>query len=266
MPLSQKMLIYFSPYQLAAMFIVVFVGAAVLGVALTRRLIPLHELKVHNEVAGPIFGVIGTIYAVMLAFVVVITWQSHDMTKQHVDSEVSGMVSLFVAAEGFKEPMKTQSRQVTLDYAESIAREEWKSLKVGVSSPITASVLFKLMKLYGSYEPSSKTEEICLAKSMDKMSELVELRRRRQLDSREGIHPMLWIALIAGGFITICMSCLFGTESPSLQVIMTVSLAIMIALVLFTIVELDFPFTGKMGLSPVAFEEMVGRLKGYLSS
>lgn len=132
---------------------------------------------------------------------------------------------------------------------------------MGKSTPFTDTKLYKAMSLYTSYEPATKTEEICLEKSIDKISNLIELRRMRQLDARTGIHPMLWLTLIFGGFVTVLISCVFGIESLDLQLMATLSLALMIAIVLFTIVELDYPFTGKMGLSPVAFQEMVARLK-----
>jgi hypothetical protein len=61
------------------------------------------------------------------------------------------------------------------------------------------------------------------------------------------------------------MSCLFGTENLHIQVMITISLAVIIAIIMFTIVELDFPFTGKMGLSSSAFQEMIVKLKTHVS-
>lgn len=264
MHVTQKLLLLFSPLQLVLIFAAVFVPIAIIGVFAVRLFIPNTKLKLHNDMVGPIFGAIGTIYAVMLAFIVVITWESHDVTKKHISNEVSGLVGLFVEAEGFNEPMRTGTRRLILKYAESISRDEWKDLRVGTSNPVTATVLFDIMKSYATYSPSTKAEEICLAKSIDKMSDLIELRRMRQLDSRDGIHPMLWLMIISGSVITILMSCLFGTESLNLQLISAGLLALMISLVLFTIVELDFPFSGKMALTPTAFDEMVARLGSYI--
>jgi hypothetical protein len=265
MDFSQKMLLMFSPLQLISIFVSIFVLIAVSGSIITRRLVSNARLKMHNDFIGPVFGVMGTIYAVMLAFVVVITWESHDATKQHIDREVSGLVSLFAESECFKEPMRSEVRKAVLDYAEAVVNSEWNGLKTGVSTPFTDTKLYNAMKLYGSYEPATKAEEVCLAKSVDKLSDVIELRRMRQLDSRNGIHPILWLTLIAGGIITVLMSCIFGAESFSLQMITTISLACIIAIVLFTIVELDHPFTGKIGLSPAAFQEIVARLKVYLT-
>jgi hypothetical protein len=255
------MLLMFSPLQLLCIFISIFVFTAVSGTIITRRFIPNTRLKAHNDVIGPIFGVIGTIYAVMLAFVVVITWESHNMTKQHIDSEVSGLVGLFAESNGFKQPMSAEIKKIIIDYANAVVNDEWDGLKVGKSTSFMKTELYKAMNLYVSYEPATKAEEICLEKSIGKISSLIELRRMRQLDARNGIHPILWLTLIFGGFVTVLTSCVFGTESLDLQVVVTVSLALMIAIVLFTIVELDYPFTGSMGLAPSAFQEMVTRLK-----
>ena len=46
------------------------VGVAILGLLLVRRLVPLDLLQMHHEVGGYIINVMGTVYAVILAFVV----------------------------------------------------------------------------------------------------------------------------------------------------------------------------------------------------
>jgi hypothetical protein len=53
------------------MIVVLAVAASVGGLLLVRRRIALATLEQHNEVAGFIIAVIGGLYAVLLAFVVI---------------------------------------------------------------------------------------------------------------------------------------------------------------------------------------------------
>jgi hypothetical protein len=263
MPLNQKILLVLSPLQLAAVITVFFALLSIIGIVIVRRFIPNKWLKAHNDVAGPIFGVIGTVYAVLLAFVVVITWEGHDAAKRNINVEVGAVIGLFMDAEGLKEPVRQELKALVLEYVESVINDEWKTLKTGNTSPAPATTLYNIVKLCGSYRPENRTEEIFLEKAVDRVDELYSLRRQRQLDSRNGIHPILWMVLIIGGVLTIVIGCFFGTESVSLQIALTASLAALIAIVLFTILELDFPFTGKIGIPPTAFQEVLVRLKTY---
>ncbi len=48
---------------------------AVVGLALVQRLVPATIRKEHNDVAGFIYAVLGVIYAVLLALVVIAVWE-----------------------------------------------------------------------------------------------------------------------------------------------------------------------------------------------
>lgn len=263
MPFNQKILLIFSPWQLAALITASFAMLSVLSIVLIRRFISNRWLKTHNDVVGPLFSVIGAVYAVVLAFVVVITWQNHDVTRQNINKEVSAVIAIFMDAEGLKQPVRQEVRKLALEYIDSVINKEWKTLVTGNTSPAPATTLYDMMKLCGSYEPERRTEEIFLEKVVDKLTELYGLRRQRQLDSKNGIDPVLWLVLILGGMLTVVVGCLFGTESMNLQIVLTVALAMLIAIVLFTILELDFPFTGKIGIPSTAFQEVLVRLKAY---
>lgn len=53
---------------------IVFVLVAVLGLLAVRRRVPLAQLMEHHEVAGVCFAVVGGLYGIILAFVLVSSW------------------------------------------------------------------------------------------------------------------------------------------------------------------------------------------------
>ena len=67
---------------------------------------------------------------------------------------------------------------------------------------------------------------------------------------------MLWFVLIVGGITTIMFTFFFGSENLKAQIMMASMLALIIALILFTVLLLDFPFTGGMNISSFAFKQM----------
>ncbi len=254
MPFAQTLLYYIPTPILGTIIISVFIMISVGGLIVVRQFVPHHRMKVHNDVASAIFGTLGMAYTVLLAFVVVIAWQSFDKSNLDVEREANCLVDLYRDSSAFPEAVKGRIRPLIKEYADVIAGEEWKMLARGEQSPRVHALAKNIWLSYSSYEPKTENEKIFLAESVKKLNEAGELRMLRLMDSRTGIHPILWSVLIVGGLTTIIFTFFFGTENFIAQILMAAMLALVIALILFTILLLDFPFTGGLNISSDAFK------------
>jgi hypothetical protein len=48
---------------------------SMLGLLLVRRYVALNRLTINNEIAGFKFATVGELYAVLLAFVIIVVWE-----------------------------------------------------------------------------------------------------------------------------------------------------------------------------------------------
>jgi hypothetical protein len=208
---------------------------------------------VHNDVAGPIFGTLGVVYAVLLAFAVVIVWQSFDKSDLNVEKEAAFLSNIYRDAECFPRDFKENARALTDAYRKGVVNEEWQAMAKGQASPRVEEILRKLWQLYGNYSLKTETERVFFEESVRSLNNLSELRTVRLMDSRSGIHPLLWFVLITGGITTVTFTFFFGSENLRAQLAMSVLLAVLISLILFTILLLDFPFTGDVSISSGPF-------------
>ena len=254
MPFTQALLFYIPTALLGIIVVSVFVVLSVGGLLIVRRFVPHHRLKVHNDVAGAIFNTLGVAYTVLLAFVVVMAWESFDKSNLNVEKEANCLVDLYRDAVSFPKPFKDEVRSSIREYIGAVVNEEWKMLARGEASPHAHEILRTLWSSYGSYEPKTENEKIFLAESTRKLNEVGELRRLRLMDSRTGIHPILWSILLIGGIATIGFTFFFGSENFMAQILMAATLALVLALILFTILLLDFPFTGGLNIPASAFK------------
>src|SRR3954447_6846409 len=117
--MEKFLLVHVAGLMLAAVFLVVSVGAALAGLLLVRRSVALSTLERHNDVAGFIIAVIGVLYAVLLAFVVVISWQNFDEAHQTASSEAQLVDGLYRDASAFQ-PQTADMRQKLDSYARSV--------------------------------------------------------------------------------------------------------------------------------------------------
>src|SRR6516164_8312999 len=95
-------------------FLVVSITAclSVLGMLLVRRRVPFNELSSYHEVAGYLLSVVGTLYAVLLGFVVVDAMQHMQDVRGLVSMEASGLANVFLCSEGLPDEKKKTIRSL----------------------------------------------------------------------------------------------------------------------------------------------------------
>lgn len=257
MSFSQKLLLNLPPIFLGIVIVVSVVVLSIIGLITVRRFIPHQKLKLHNDVAGFMFGTLGVIYAVLLAFTVIIVWENYDKADANVEKEANCLADLYVDAGAFQNPFGKEAQKMFYKYGKAVVYEEWETLGRGEISPHVNKIVNNLWAHYISYLPKNITEEIFFKESVKHLNELGELRRLRFMESHTGINPILWFVLILGGIITIVFTFFFGMENLKAQLVMTTLLAMIISLILFTILEFDYPFTGRAGISPDPFMELL---------
>ena len=81
------------------------------------------------------------------------------------------------------------------------------------------------------------------------------------LKAESGLPAILWVVLLLGGAIVVGFTYLFGLRSTTVHMLMVVVLALTIALVLFTIGALDYPFRGDVRIGPDVFQSVLERFE-----
>ena len=119
----------------------------------------------------------------------------------------------------------------------------------GEPNPGTKDILEKIGSAYMHYNPKDASESSFLHESIQNLSSMTGLRASRIDDSSSGLLPVLWCVLLVGASATIGFSFLFGAHNFKAQAVMTMLLTGVISMTFFTIVSLDFPFTGSTTVS-----------------
>lgn len=255
--LEHSLVVHFDPYQL---ILVCIIGPAVLafmGLFILRKIFSPEELNQYHDMAGPFFNTIGALYGIFLALIVANTWQFYSTTASNVVEEARCLQSLYLDTEAFPESFRNEARRLMRDYRDSLVNREWKSMKRGEADPKTTELLHGITAVYAHFKVRDASESAYFHESVKNINMLQTLRSSRIEDSGTGLIPFLWGVLIAGGVTTVGFSYLFGTKKLGSHAIMTMLLTAVIALALYTIVNLDFPFTGLVEIGPDAFSRLV---------
>ena len=261
MPLQQWMLLNIPTWVIIVSLLAVAVGTAVGGVLLVRLLVDIRKFKEHHDIAGPIFSTIGVIYAVMLAFVLVIVWQDFDRAQNNTVQEANYFADIYRDSVGLSEPFRSQFLEANTNYLNAVIKYEWPRMQYGERSMEAQALADRVWEVTGKFDPKTDREKIFFSEILTKMNQAGEMRRQRLMDSRTGVHPSLWSVLLLGGIITVAFTFFFGSENLYAQLTMTTLLAVLIVLILFTILIMDFPYSGDLSISVTPFQQVLEYIK-----
>jgi hypothetical protein len=242
---------------LAVLFVVVIVGAALLGMWFVRRHTDFESLEAHKEVAGFLIAVVGALYSVLLAFVVVSVWESFEDADRVAQREADLVVSLFRDAEAFPDD-RADLRASIRSYAESVVDDEWPSMADDQrEAPETDVALHRVFNGYREVEPTGAAEDVFLRNALDRLDDITESRRERIAAAATQLPRPLWNVLLAGCVITVGFTLFFPVKAVRVQAVMVGALAAMTALMLFLVLILDLPFTGDLAVKSTAMSEAI---------
>jgi hypothetical protein len=248
------------------LFVFAVAAASVLGLLLVRLRVHHASLSKHNDVAGVMFSIVGTIYAVLLAFVVVVVWESNGTAGERTEQEAGILGDLVRDAILFPDPERTELLLEFYDYTKTVVGEEWPAMEKGGTSQHAWDVMNRIFLTFSKIKPDNPRDINIHAEMLRRLNELSDHRRLRLLAVDNKVPPMLWYLLVFGGVITIGFSYFLGVEKQRSHALMTASLAAMIALTLYLILALGRPFTGPMRVGPDAFQLVLERMEALRPS
>lgn len=161
--------------------------AAVAGLMLFRRLIPLPLRERNNTPTGTIYAALYVMFGVSVGFTLVLTWQQYNAARQTVKSEAVSVEQVYRLAEGLPEPERSRVRGLAVSYARDVVEEEWPSMRRGQQSARAEAHLDELRRGVQDFRPHTDAQSALYAESLAELDELEASREFRLAAMNEGI-------------------------------------------------------------------------------
>jgi Protein of unknown function (DUF4239) len=253
-----------SPWLLALGVVAVAEAYSIGLMLLCRRRFGTDRLALNNEVAGFKFAVVGVFYAVLLAFVVVAVWEDYRDTEVAVRNEAKAIADLHQVSFALPAQIGEPLRKSLNSYVQQVRELEWPAMAEGVPSSDVEAELQHLGQILFQASANPEKDAAIYHHALDLLTTLSDNRDDR-LDSSNGTVPnALWLVLLAGAVITLGYPSFFGTSNLVAQILMTGSLAALVALSAFVGIVLDYPFTGDVRISDAPFQEALRQMPAHL--
>ena len=144
---------------LAVILIIPTTLLAMAGPVIVRRYVKLNQLRTNNEVAGFMFATIGVLYAVLLAFAVIVVWKKFDQAESEVAKEAGASATVFRLTRGIN------PEHATTDYLTSAIANDWPAMERGKPSHATTEALNEIYDAVFKFHSFGTDEGLVLAES-----------------------------------------------------------------------------------------------------
>lgn len=230
---------------------------SLIGLNIIRKRFPPEALKENHEVAAIFFSIFGLLYAVVVAFVVFVTWGGFDEATKNLQMEANESIDLFYGAKGFPDSTRKIIQAELVNYTNSVYNDELKKMAGGELALYSSRALRRLLDIYNTMSEKSMANRELYAESLKRVNNLAEYRRLRIFAGDDTVPLVVWIVLLTGAVLTITYSYFFGAKNKMPQYLMTSVLTITITMILFLIYVLDHPFTGTSSVNTAPLKQVI---------
>ena len=227
---------------------------AIAGLIGARTLLKRGELIPRNDVAGSIFGIIGTVLAVTLSFTFINVLTQFVSASNTVQTEASAVSDLHHLADSMPEPERSKIQDEIDRYVQLVIHDEWPKMRTGGHSEAAHNSAYKIQSIIASFRPKNSREVMLQSHALDGANVFLDARRERLHANDEGIPVFLWTSLLFVACVTIVFSYYFRVDHPFEQYVMVIALTSVIVIIMLFAAELDFPFRGDLGISPASWQ------------
>ena len=234
--------------------VIVTVGLALLCVWLIRRFVPATRDGFDAEVSSQVLGVVASLFGLLLAFVIVIEFQNFGSAQDNVSKEADSLAAIVRDTNAFPPAQGALVRRAIGTYLSEVVNNEWPALRLGHESTQATMDVDGIYAAFQQLRPTTPQSTAFYNDSVRQLNEAL-IARRGRLSAADGGLPALILALIAvGSLIILGYVLLVGSRSFWFHAIGVCSISIIIVLSLVVLVDLSYPFSGDLVVSPSPFK------------
>ena len=237
----------------AVFLVVFFIVIALAGQMIVNRLIKREVLELHHSAGEAMMGVVGTLFSVLLGFMVASAMDKYHDALIRGEEEASNVASVFRIARGMSDVDRPRLRQLCREYVDDVINNEWPQMERGIKINHGWVPYQKLWEATVAVVPENDRQSNLQQGLIDSMKSLGENRRARILVAQKTMPPALWGVVALGALITLALSFIFASQFPKVQAFMTTLVATALALNVWLLAAYSHPYSGELKIGPTMF-------------
>ena len=193
--------------------------------------------------------VVGTSFAVLLAFLMLAAFQTYNGAKTGAASEANALLDMTRTAALFPAAERDQLRSDFVCYGRAVVDEEWPAMRNGRSSPIVDDWVAAYRGEFGRLTVRSPREQAAFQDLLAQTATRTTGRQQRLSDDTPTVPTPLWVGLLLVGCVAVALQ--LGMADPAellrVQGLQIGGVAAVVSTGLLIINFLDHPYAPHIG-------------------
>ena len=234
------------------------VAAAVASQALLRRVVR-DEAMTELAGRGTTFEYIFTAFSVLLAFVVLETFDQYNDARAAAESEGVAVIEQSRTADAFASEDRKELVALLGCYARAVVHQEWPVMRDGGFSETVEDWVVRLRDASIEVDVKPNVEQDFFLKWLDEGDLRTEGRQIRLTEATRGVPGTMWVVLVLGAVLTVGWV-LFHTDPRGHAFVQAVLAGAVTALAIGSILlvwALDHPYSGTGSIAPSRMETAI---------
>jgi len=243
-------------------------GATALAIGalwLFRRWVPPEALRASGPEVGNYLQTLGSIYAVLLAFVVYVVWGQFNDARAIVEREANELMDLHRIADGFPDQQRHGLHQALRHYIDAVIDEEWTAMARGdeETSSRIGKILDGAWAILHTFAPHNECHSALFTEALTRFNDLSDLRTARLTAARSRIPLAMNFLIYFGAVVVVGSLFLLPVDRFAIHAVLTGALAGAVAHILYLIWDLDHAFAGDWRISRAAFRRVQRAIESH---
>jgi hypothetical protein len=240
---------------MATMTLGVALGIVIVAIALAVAVF----LTVHRRLEAPLLkdpgrgspmiALVGTAFAVLLAFLTVAAFGTYNGAKAGAESEAVAVLELSRTAGLFPAAQRDELRADLVCYGRAVADHEWLTMRDGERSDYVDAWIATYRDLFATLSLRTARERLAFEELLREAGTRTDGRRERLTQARPSVPAPLWLVLMLGGLVTIGFQIALTDprERRAVQGAMIAGVTAIVASGLLLVNFLDHPYADNTG-------------------
>lgn len=246
-----------STWEVAGAVCSVVVLLPLLGLFIFHRFVDWQAREEDTSMIGLSYALCGGIYAVVLAFVAVGTYEAMDKSTTIASDEANSLGGLAFDSAGLPAELGVRVRTDVDTYIDIVTKKEWPSQQAYQMEERYYEEGWAQVRRIGldlaNFEPATQGQATVKAEMVHSTNELFSARRARLLAANAHLPDAVWQMLIFGLGLVAVYIYMFGPHSYKMHMAVTGLTMLSIGLVFTLIIALDYPFRGDLSVDNDAY-------------
>lgn len=250
-------LLQFPAPVLGTLWVGVIVGISVGGLFLFRKVVSHTRLESANPVSSTVFQLGGVLYAVLVAFVVVVVWEQFGAAEDATTDEATAVADLLRDSAALPAEYREEVQQRLVAYTRNVIDIEFPRMRRGEPVDEQSDQLTAVWDSYLKVQPETRNEIAFFDHAIVRLNDLTADRQLRVSTGDAQVPGELWVLLLGGGGVVMTFTFLLGTRDLAVHALAVGLTSALLGFVIYLIFALEHPYVGALSVSPAPYANVL---------